>query len=84
MRRLRGAGMPRFQAAGKGDLLVHFDVRFPSSPLRGSAAATLKTLLKGSAGTASPVPPAGERTHALELLATREEERQGGGGDDFF
>mmetsp|Transcript_24077 Transcript_24077/g.71595 ORF Transcript_24077/g.71595 Transcript_24077/m.71595 type:complete len:605 (-) Transcript_24077:81-1895(-) len=84
VRRLRGAGMPRFQAAGKGDLLVHFDVRFPSSPLRGSAAATLKTLLKGSAGTASPVPPAGERTHALELLATREEERQGGGGDDFF
>lgn len=81
VRRLAGAGMPRFRGVGKGDLLVHFTVRFPQAPLRGSVAETLRKVLPGSAGTASPVPPPGETLYELELVQLREE---GGGGEGFF
>jgi DnaJ-class molecular chaperone len=37
LRRLRGWGMPRRKAAGKGDLLLRFAVRFPRDPLAGEA-----------------------------------------------
>lgn len=71
MRRLPGAGMPRFRGVGKGDLIVHFSVRFPDAPLRGSAAETLRKVLPGSAGTASPVPPAGTTIHQLRTVLER-------------
>lgn len=74
MRRLPGAGMPRFRGVGKGDLVVHFSVRFPDSPLRGTAAETLRKLLPGSAGTASPVPPEDATIHQLRTVR---EERGG-------
>jgi DnaJ-class molecular chaperone len=73
MRRLPGAGMPRFRGVGKGDLVVHFSVRFPDAPLRGSAAETLRKVLPGSAGTASPVPPEDATIHQLRMV-------RGGGG----
>ena len=63
--------MPRFRGMGKGDLIVHFTVRFPDSPLRGTAAETLRKLLPGSAGTASPDPPSGEKLHPLQMVRDR-------------
>ena len=37
LRRVRGWGMPRRKAGGKGDLLLRFAVRFPSEPLAAEA-----------------------------------------------
>ena len=67
VRRVRGCGMPRRRAGGKGDLLLRFSVRFPDDPISGEAAKALKQLLPRDAGSTAPVQP-GERLHRLETV----------------
>lgn len=65
VRRLRGRGMPSARSASKGDLLVHFNVRFPEQPLSADSAKLLKQILPRSAATESPMPRAGQRIYRL-------------------
>jgi len=76
VRRVRGCGMPRRRAGGKGDLLLRFSVRFPEDPISGEAAKVLKQLLPRDAGSVAPVQP-GERMHRLETVELQGEEEQG-------
>ena len=72
VRRLRGHGFPRYRQSGRGDLYLHLSIRFPEVAVSGEAASALRRALKGSAQTASPVAPAGERVLKLEAVAVRE------------
>ena len=82
VRRLRGYGMPRRrdEGGGRGDLLVPFDVRFPSVALYGENAQLLRQLLreKAGAGPGAPTPRAGDTLHALDDVG----EGEGDGGAD--
>ena len=82
VRRLRGYGMPRRrdEGGGRGDLLVPFDVRFPSVALYGENAQLLRQLLreKAGAGPGAPTPRAGDTLHELDDVG----EGEGDGGAD--
>mmetsp|Transcript_44347 Transcript_44347/g.117104 ORF Transcript_44347/g.117104 Transcript_44347/m.117104 type:complete len:207 (-) Transcript_44347:66-686(-) len=78
LKRLRGFGMPRLRAAGKGDLLVHFSVRFPEGPLSADAARLLRQALPAAAAVGAP--QSGERVHRLEVV---EDEDAGGTDTDW-
>ena len=73
VRRVRGGGMPRRRAGGKGDLLLRFAVRFPSDPIASEASRALKQLLPRDAGSTAPVHP-GERLHHLETVQVEGEQ----------
>lgn len=77
VRRVRGCGMPRRRASGKGDLLLRFAVRFPTDPVAGESTRLLKQLLPRDAGSSAPVQP-GERLHRLENVAMENEQTDGG------
>ena len=74
---VQGMGMPRTSSnpgrrgyMGRGDLVIVFDVRFPSSALNGEQARKLRQLLAG--GSASSAPQqlrAGEHLYRLERVA---------------
>jgi DnaJ family protein B protein 11 len=72
VRRLQGKGMPSARSASKGDLLIHFNVRFPQQPLSAESAKVLKQILPRSAATESPVPiRADQRIHRLIDVRTK-------------
>ena len=70
----------RDEGGGRGDLLVPFDVRFPSVALYGENAQLLRQLLreKAGAGPGAPTPRAGDTLHALDDVG----EGEGDGGAD--
>ena len=76
VRMLRGLGMPRYRLGGKGDMLLHFRVRFPERPISADAVAALRKALPRNAATESPLP--GARQRVLELVDVGDE------ADSFF
>jgi len=76
VRRVRGCGMPRRRAGGKGDLLLRIAVRFPSHPLDGDSGRLLKQLLPRDIGSSPPLKP-GERVHRLEVVVMEGEQEDG-------
>ena len=74
LKRLRGYGMPRHRAGGKGDLFLRMAVMFPREPLTADASRSLQHVLPRRAGTTPPLEPGAK---VLRLERVEEEEAAG-------
>ena len=73
-RRIRGCGMPRRRAGGKGDLLLRFAVRMPTNPISGEASRILKQLLPPDTASSSPVQPGARVYHPEDVEVQQDED----------